>query len=135
MARLPRNNWSNSGRDRKSFAPLPDPPNLLMCTLDSFIREKLELYLDFPITTLHLDISTQEGHHKTLIHALLLTNYQLQWNIDIISLTCVCQYNNYNIYNAAPIISVNVHSVTANILLHYISMSIQKNFALWFNKK
>jgi hypothetical protein len=61
MARLPRNNWSNSGRDRKSFAPLADPPSLLMYTLDSFIREKMELYLDFPITSPHLDIATQGG--------------------------------------------------------------------------
>jgi len=46
---------------RKSFAPLPDLPNLLVCTLDSFIREKMELYLDFPITSPHLDIATQGG--------------------------------------------------------------------------
>jgi len=61
MARLPRNNWSNSGRGRKSFAPLPGPPSLLMCTLDYFIRDKMELYLDFPITSSHLDIATQGG--------------------------------------------------------------------------
>jgi hypothetical protein len=46
---------------RKSFAPLSDPPSLLMCTLDSFIREKMELYLDFPITSPHLDGATWGG--------------------------------------------------------------------------